>query len=86
MSGDADQLCLEPAAKDSRLGVTARAGESPAAQRRVNMYVAVGHDFGTGADRNELIRWYPLGKTGCGGHDFALTRSVSNRRERVADF
>src|ERR1700726_4431046 len=51
MSGDADELRLEPAAKDSRLGITAGTGESPAAQRGVNMDVAVGHDFGPGADR-----------------------------------
>ena len=51
MSGDADELGFEPAAKDSRLDIAARAGESPAAQRRVHMDVAVGDDFGAGADR-----------------------------------
>ena len=51
MAGDADQFGLEPAAKDAGLGVAAGPGQRPAAQRPIDVDVAVGDDLGAGADR-----------------------------------
>src|SRR6516225_5977812 len=50
-TGDADQLGLEPAAEDSRLDITAGTGERPAAQRAVDVDIAVGDDLCARADR-----------------------------------
>ena len=49
--GDTDQLGLQSAAKDLRVGVAARPGQGPAAQNIVNMDIAVGDQFRTGAYR-----------------------------------
>src|SRR5436305_7097200 len=48
-AGDAYQLGLEPADEDARRGVARRAGDGAAAQRAVDVDLAVGNDLGAGA-------------------------------------
>src|SRR5688500_5568284 len=50
-AGDGDQLRLHAGAEDARCGVAARAGDGAAAQRCVDMDVAVGQDLGAEVHR-----------------------------------
>src|SRR5215469_1828961 len=50
-TGDADELGFEPAAEDPRLDITAGTGKRPAAQRTIDVDIAVGEDLRTRADR-----------------------------------
>ena len=48
--GDGDELGLEALAEDARRAVAVDAGERPAAQRPIDVDVAVGDELGAGAD------------------------------------
>ena len=49
-AGDGDELWVEIEREDSRLGVVIGAGHGAAAQRAIDVDVAVGDDFGAGVD------------------------------------
>src|SRR3982751_1133224 len=50
-AGDGDQFGFEAGGEDARLGVAARAGDGLAAQRAVDVHVAVGDHLGAGVHR-----------------------------------